>query len=155
NGSSTTTALAPAASLYILSPTASGALTMSGNASINVPGIIEVESSSSSAISASASGAITATSIQVVGGVKATRSAKLNPGATTGVSSVGDPLAGLAAPSVSGTSHGALSVAGSSSVTIDPGIYKSISVSGSGVLTMNPGVYVIAGGGFSVSANGK
>jgi hypothetical protein len=142
----------PSAAVYVLSKTASGALTLSGNANINVPGVIEVDSSSASAISGSGNAIVTATGIQVVGGASLTGSAKFNPNPTTHAAYVADPLFGLAIPSVSGSSQGPLNVSGK--ITINPGIYSSISVSGNGNLTMNPGIYVIAGGGFSVSGNG-
>jgi hypothetical protein len=73
---------------------------------------------------------------------------------TTGANSVPDPLAGLAAPAVSGAVQPAINVSGNSSLPINPGIYSGITVAGNGRLTMNPGIYVIAGGGFSVSGNG-
>jgi hypothetical protein len=63
-----------------------------------------------------------------------------------------DPFASLPVPSVSG-SVTAVNVSGNSSQTINPGIYSSISVSGNGNLTMNGGIYVIAGGGFTITAN--
>ncbi|HVS38582.1 MAG TPA: Ig-like domain repeat protein, partial [Gemmataceae bacterium] len=152
--SSSTVTVSPAASLYVLNTTASGALTLSGNADVNVPGAVDVDSNSASAISGSGNAVVTAGGIQVVGGVSISGSAKLSPKPTTGANSVPDPLAGLAAPSVSGSSQGAINVGGNNSLTINPGIYSSITVSGNGKLTLNAGVYVVAGGGFSVSGNG-
>jgi hypothetical protein len=59
----------------------------------------------------------------------------------------------LPSPSTAGlTNDGSFSLAGLSTATIQPGIYTSISVAGNARLTMNSGVYIIAGGGFSVSA---
>ena len=55
-------------SIVVLSPTASGALTISGNAKVSVPGAIVVDSSSSSAISGSGTASLTASIIDVVGG---------------------------------------------------------------------------------------
>jgi hypothetical protein len=151
--SSGTITLSPAASIYVLNATASGALTLAGNANINVPGAIDVESNSSSAITGSGNAVVSAQSIQVVGGASVTGHAKFSPTPATAAPFVADPLAGLAVPSVSGSSLGAVNVSGSSSLTINPGIYSQITVSGSGTLTMNPGIYVIAGGGFTVSGN--
>ena len=54
-------------SIYVLDPSAAGALSLSGNASIKVPGVVVVDSSSASALSANGSAAVTASSIQVVG----------------------------------------------------------------------------------------
>ncbi len=54
--------------IYVLNSTASGALTISGNAAINVPGVVDVDSNSSSAACRQRQRMImTAASIQVVG----------------------------------------------------------------------------------------
>ncbi len=144
--------LAAAATIYVLNSSASGALTISGNANINVPGGIEVDSTASSAIVASSNAIITATSIQVVGGYSASGNTHFTPKPTTGAASVADPLASLAAPSLTG-SKSTENLSGNSSATINPGIYTAITLSGNANLTMNPGIYVIAGGGFTVSGN--
>ena len=140
--------------LYVLSPSASGALEVTGGAGINEPGPLYVDSSSASAIVASGSASVTATSIQVVGGVNVSGGAKLSPKPVTGAKSVPDPLAGLAVPPV-GPARTAVNLGGSSVLTINPGVYSQISVSGDAQLTMNPGIYEIAGGGFSVSGSGS
>ncbi len=141
----------PAPAVLVLNPTASGALTLSGNASVNIPGIVAVDSSSSTAISAGGNAQLTATTIDVLGGVKTSGSATVSPAATTGVS-FPDLLAGLAPPSTIGlTNYGSFSLAGSSSQTINPGIYSQIKVSGGASLTLNPGTYIIEGGGLTVT----
>ncbi len=152
NGS-VTVASSVVTSVYLLNTTSSGALTISGNASINVPGAIDVDSKSTTAVVASGNASITATSIQVVGGYVASGTGHFKPNPTTGAASVADPLAALAVPTASGSSQGAVSVSGNSSLTINPGLYTSINVSGNGTLTMTAGIYVIAGGGFNVSGN--
>ena len=137
-----------------MNSSASGALSISGNAIINVSGVVYVDSSSSSAISASGNASVTASAIDVHGGVQKSGNATFKPAPTTGVSSLSDPLASLPAPSTSGLkNYGSESVSGNSSATIKPGIYTSISVSGNGSLTMGAGVYIIEGGGFSTSGN--
>ncbi len=148
-----TTSVAPAASIYVLNSTASGALTISGSAAINVPGVVDVDSNSSSALVANGNVVVTAASIQVVGNYTASGKAKFTPIPTTGAASVADPFASLAFPSVSGSSNGAVNLSGSASQTINPGIYSSISVSGNATLTMNAGTYVIEGGGLTISGN--
>ena len=138
--------------IYVLDPTAGGALTMSGNASINTLGNVEVDSSSSSAILASGNAKITAAAVQVVGGVSKSGNASVTKTGTPGAT--GDPLAGLASPSTLGlTNYGSESLSGNSNATIKPGIYSQITVSGNASLTMNAGVYIIEGGGFAVSGN--
>ncbi|HEV8062152.1 MAG TPA: MBG domain-containing protein, partial [Gemmataceae bacterium] len=139
-------------SIYVLDPTAGGALSLSGNASINTTGNIVVDSKSTSAISASGNAQVTAASVQVVGGVSKSGNAKVartgNPGAT------GDPLTNLSPPT-SSSSVMSVKLSGNASETINPGIYSLITVSGNASLTLNPGVYVVAGGGFTVSGNGN
>ena len=144
------------AAAYILDPSAPGALSLSGNATLQVPGVVVVDSSSATAILASGNAMVSGTSVQVVGKVSTSGNAKVSPAPITGSAAAADPLAGLAAPSTSGlTSYGAVNLSGNSSETISQGIYSSIAVSGNGKLTLNPGIYVIAGGGFSVSGNGS
>jgi PKD repeat protein len=141
-------------SAYLLNPSAGGALTVSGNGSLNVPGRLEVDSSSSSAISAGGNASITAARIDVVGGVRTTGNAAFHPAPHTGAPAVADPFAGLIAPSVTGTAS-SVNLAGNSALTIGPGIYSQIKVSGNASLTLQPGVYVIAGGGLAVTGNGS
>jgi titin len=140
-------------SILVLNATASGALGVSGNASINIPGNLVVDSSSKSALTEAGNASITAASIQVVGGVSTSGSATLTPAATTGAASVADPLAGLTGPSTTGlTNYGSVSYS-KGSYTLNPGIYTSIKASGNASLTLNPGLYLIEGGGFTVTGN--
>ncbi|HEY7154537.1 MAG TPA: Ig-like domain-containing protein, partial [Gemmataceae bacterium] len=140
-------------SIYVLNGTANGALTLSGNASINVAGSVVVDSNSKTALSASGNADVTASAIKVTGGVQVNGHAKLDA-PTTGVTPAADPLAGLAAPTAPTGSVAPSSVnLTKGSLTINPGVYSSISVSGNAVLTLNPGVYIIAGGGLSVTGN--
>jgi hypothetical protein len=139
---------------FVLSPTAAGALSVSGNAQLQMSGPVAVDSSSTSALSASGNARVSAASIRVVGRVSSGGNAQLSPSPVTGAGTFGDPLANLPVPSVSGSAS-SVSLSGSSTLTINPGIFNSISVSGSAQLTMNPGIYVIAGGGFSVTGNGS
>ncbi|OYV95993.1 MAG: hypothetical protein B7Z73_01560, partial [Planctomycetia bacterium 21-64-5] len=143
-------------SVIVLNGTASGALTLSGNASLTFPqtqGLVEVDSTSSTALKLSGNAVVNAGLVQVVGGYSTSANATISPQPTTGApAALDDPLAALPAPA-GGTSLGAVTVGGNSSLTISSGVYKQISVSGNGNLTMEPGVYIITGGGFSVSGN--
>src|SRR5262249_6822863 len=135
-------------------PSASGALSMSGGAGINVGGAVVVDSSSSSAITLTGSGLVQASLIEAVGGIGKSPSSSFIPGVVHLSSPVPDPFASLTGPSTAGmTNYGAFSLSGSSSQTINPGIYTSISVSNKAQLTMNPGVYIIEGGGFTVTSS--
>jgi titin len=133
-------ALSSAPSIYILNPTASGALAVSNNANINIPGVVIVESTSATAVSA---------------GNKTTLSAWAS-GLALGTP---DPLAGLTGPSLTDSSgaplpnYSSFVLGGNSkgSYTINPGIYSQINISGGASVTLNPGVYIIKGGGIAVS----
>jgi RHS repeat-associated protein len=145
-------ALTVAASIYVLDPSASSALTLSGNGSLTASGVVVVDSSSGTALRASGNATVTASSIQVVGSYRATGNATFNPVPVTGAAYVPDPLAALAPPT-SGTARGSVNVSGHSSQTLSPGVYGSIRASGQAALILSPGVYILAGGGLSVSGN--
>jgi Bacterial Ig-like domain (group 3) len=136
-------------SAYVLDPTASGALTLSGNAILKEPGVIVVDSNSPVALTANGNAQAIAGSIQVVGGFRTNGLAALTPTPVTGVAPAADPLAALPVPT-GGIPQGSVNLS-QGSLTINPGIYSQINVSGKASLTLNPGVYVIAGGGFTVS----
>ena len=96
---------------------------------------------------------MTAAGTQVVGGVQKSGNPSFNPQPVTGSQVISDPLAGLDAPTYSGTPISEV-LGGSSTATINPGVYSQITVSGNAKLTMKAGTYVIEGGGFSVSGSG-
>jgi len=143
--------------IYVLDPTAGGALSLSGNATINVAqagGNVYVDSSSASAVMASGNAQVKAAAIQVHGGVQKSGNALFGPAPVTGAPAVPDPLASLPLPGApSLPSDGAENVSGNSVVKINPGIYSKISVSGNANLTMTSGTYIIQGGGFTASGN--
>jgi hypothetical protein len=156
SGNTGTVTIGP--SIWVLDPSASGALSLSGNASINLPGPIYVDSTSSSALSASGNAQLTGALIAVAGGFKKTGNAIISPAPTTGVSAA-DPLSALAAPNPAGlTNYGSVSFTNGSH-TINPGIYSQIKVSGNASVTMSagsggtPGIYIIEGGGLTVTGN--
>jgi hypothetical protein len=140
--------------MLILDPKASGAVTISGDASFTIAEPLQVDSKSKSAINASGHASLTATSINVVGGVDIDGHASLHPTPHTGAAFVPDPLAKLPTPVVSGPTM-RVDIGGHTALTIKPGIYSEIEVSGDASLMMLPGIYDIAGGGFKVSGHGK
>jgi hypothetical protein len=154
NGTTSTVTIGQ--TIFVLDPSAGGALSLSGSASININGGVYVDSSSTSALSASGAPSIKASVIDVHGGVQKSGSPSFSPAPTTGAPVVADPLALLPLASTTGlTNYGSENVSGASSATIKPGIYSAINVSGSGSLTMSSGTYIIEGGGFSVSGAGS
>ena len=151
--SSGTVVVSIGAAVYVLDPTASGAVNLSGNANVNVAGAVVVDSSSSTALIASGNAILTASAIDLVGRASTSGNATLSQPVTKLSSTVSDPLAGLTQPSA-GNPSGAVNVSGNTSLTINPGTYPSITVSGNGKLTLNPGIYYLTSGGFNVSGNG-
>ena len=152
--SGTAGAVAVGQAIFVLDPSAAGALSISGNASIDAPGGVYVNSSSSTALAASGNAKIKATVIDVHGGVARSGNASFTPAPTTGVAAAPDPFASLPSPSTSGlTNFGLESLSGNSSATIKPGIYSGISASGNAKLTLSSGLFIIVGGGFSISGN--
>jgi ELWxxDGT repeat protein len=139
--------------LLVLNPTASRALNLVGNGNIHFPGVIQVDSSSATAINASGNSFLGGTAIDVVGNYRRVGNATISPTPVTGAAYQADPLAGLAGPSAAGlTNYGSVNVNGGSR-TISEGIYSQINVSGNGSLTMSPGTYIIEGGGLTVSGD--
>ncbi len=138
--------------IIALDPSASAALSLAGNARINIHGIVYVDSSSPSALSASGNARVDAAAIDVHGGVNKSGNSRLSPAPVTRAPVLA--VASLPSPSTAGmTNRGSLRLSGNSSTTIQPGIYKQISVSGNAKLTLTSGVYIVKGGGFAISGN--
>jgi hypothetical protein len=140
-------------SAYVLNTTVSGAATLSGNATLNLPGALVVDSSSPTAVLASGNAKVTAAGVLVAGGVSTSGSASV---AKTGTPSVtNDPLASLTPPVTTGlTNYGAVTISGNAAPPpLNPGVYTSIQVSGNAVATFNPGTYILRGGGLTVTGN--
>jgi sugar lactone lactonase YvrE len=144
-------------SICILNTTAAGAVNVSGNATINVPGPLLAASRSSMAVFAIGAGRIQASCIDVVGGCYSAGKATI--GVTpVKVAAVNDPLASLPIPTTA-TTRGAVAISGRTKLTINPGVYSSISAAGNAQLILQPGVYVVTGrfyvtGSAHVTGNG-
>jgi hypothetical protein len=151
NGTLTVTTLV--GSIYVLDPTAGGALTLSGNAAINTAASLVVDSSASTAILASGNAKVTAASVLVQGSVSKSGNASVTKTGTP--AATGDPLGALVEPTPPSYSGSAVAetLSGNATATINPGLYSQINVSGNAKLTLNAGVYVIAGGGVTASGN--
>ncbi len=127
--------------------------TSPGNASINVPGVVYVDSSSSELpCRPAATAQVEASAIDVHGKVQTSGNASLSPAPITGAAV---PAAvSLPSPITTGViNHGSFSLSGNSSATIKPGIYSQISASGNAKPATSNGIYIIEGGGFTVSGN--
>jgi len=165
-----------AAGVMQLDSTARPGITVSGNGSLKVNGVVDVNSdgggldkngndinngNTGNAITVSGSGSLLATDVESVGGVNNTAkianftSGGPSPLATSAVAQA-DPFSSLAPPTTangaSATSNGAQSFS-SGSHTLNPGVYTSISTSLLANVTLNPGIYVITGGGISMTGS--
>lgn len=139
-------------SIIVLNASISGALDISGNGVIDIPGSVLVNSSHSKALSASGNAHITADSIRVVGGVDVKGNATLDPDPVTGVEPAADPLATLSPPP-NDVARGSVNCSGNGSQTLLPGVYSYIKASGNCQLMFNSGTYIIAGGEFKLTGN--
>ncbi len=138
--------------VYVLDPSMSNAMVVSGSASINAGCGIQINSTDSKALVASGSACVTGTSIDIVGNYNISSSCPPSPLPTTGAPAVADPLSGLAAPSVGACNQTDYELKAGTSY-LSPGVYcGGIKVSGSATTAvLNPGEYILAGGGLTVS----
>jgi hypothetical protein len=150
-GSKGTTTQSVEAAIYVLNKTASGALSLSGNAKIDAASLLSVSSSSSAAVKLSGNADVTAAAVRIAGGDQVSGHASFEEAPVSGAATGGDPLAGEAVPTA-GASQGPITVS-SGTVTLGPGTYSSITVSGNGHLILKGGTYVIGTGGITVSGN--
>jgi Flp pilus assembly protein TadG len=129
----------------------------SGTGTLNMPDCgLQVNSTSSSALSISGTASINAKSATIVGNYSVSGHPTINitNGITTGGAAMADPYANVNIPSYTGCNSTATHVTTAKTLTPVGGVYvlcNGLSVSGQGNLTLQPGVYVINGGSFSVS----
>jgi hypothetical protein len=129
----------------VLSPTASGALTLIGEAEIEVPGSVFVNSNSTGALVAIGSSSVTAGSISVMGSVSSIGGATFSPAPVTGATNPTDPYSGLPVPQP-GAERGSVVCSADSSVTLLPGIYDKVIANGNCSVELEPGEYILRGG---------
>lgn len=135
--------------ILALHPSASSALSFSGNSSLTTTGCnVTANSNAAGAVHAQGSTSVKVNCISTAG----TYTKNGNPSVTqtcgaalTGQPTVADPYASVPEPAV-GT------CASSAAATLNPGTYCGISVNSNTTKTFNPGTYVIKGG--SLSFNG-
>ena len=145
--------------IYVLDPSASGALSTNGNVNVQSSCGLMVDSSSSSGLTAKGNVTISAPMIGVVGNYSETGNVTLTPTPKTGVIAATDPLAYVQAPAVGSCAHTNFSLNGNTGSSGSPyqlyaGTYcGGISVRGNAWLNFNTGTYVLAGGGMNINAN--
>lgn len=136
--------------LWTMDPDGSGALTVTGNADVNIGCGIYVNSSDDAALSQSGASCVTASSISVVGGASGNC---LNPDPVEGVSAQSDPMASMHAsvgpgmagiPDTSGCDDEDHTAKNNKTVTLTPGCYSgNISAKPGGTLIFSPGIYTL------------
>ncbi len=146
------------ACIYVLDPTASGAFSIVGSATVTATCGIFINSSSSTAYTQKGSSTVTASQILINGtspGYTLTGSSSVSPTPTTNAGPQADPLAGMTLPTVANScDYTSYSKTGSGSVTLSPGTYcNGISIAGSGSVTFNSGLYILNGSGFNVTGS--
>ena len=122
--------------LWTMDPSGSGALTVTGNADINIGCGIYVNSNHGTALSQGGASCVNASSISVVGGASGSC---LNPSPAEGVSAQSDPLAtmhGSVSASTAGCDPNDYTAKNKKTVTLTPGCY-------SGNITANPGGTIV------------
>ena len=133
-----------------LNPTASGAISMSGSASLQSGCGVFADSNSSSAITLSGGATITTTGsakTEIVGNWSG--SGTISPAPQTGIALLTDPFSTMTAPTIGACTDGGAGVnlSGKSQQTISPGVLcGGISLSGQSALTLNPGLYILKSG---------
>jgi Putative Tad-like Flp pilus-assembly len=155
------------ACVYALDPSVSGALTIKGSSSMTLGCGAMVDSTSSTALTTSGGGSLTATSIGVAGGYSGSG---FSPTPVTGIAPSPDPFSYLQRPSVGSCSCTGFhdNSAGISSCTLasqpggngtpvylNPGVYcGGIQITGSVPIVFNRGLYILEGGGISDTGSG-
>jgi Flp pilus assembly protein TadG len=133
-----------------LNPNASGAISMSGNSSLQSGCGVFANSNSGSAITVSSGATITTSGsarTQIVGSW--TGNGIISPAPQTGIATIGDPFSGMAAPAIGPCTDGGAGVnAGSQqTVTINSGVIcGGITLTGYAALALNPGLYIVKNG---------
>ncbi len=141
------------ASLIVLDPLGSAALSVAGSGHIIAQSSVQVNSTNSGAVQATNSGYVKATNINISGNYTTSSSGYLSGSIATNAPSVSDPMTNIAAPTTSGlTTRGTIPAYGT--FTMSPGVYNGgVSIGGGANVTMSPGLYYMKGGSFSI-ANG-
>jgi Flp pilus assembly protein TadG len=136
-----------------LDKAASGAVTVQGSANVTLTGCaLYDDSASGSALTAGGSSALSADTINVVGGISggASISTTKTNGIVTGASEIGDPYTNVSSgPAGNCTVTNKLNI--NKNTTLSPGTYcGDLQITG-GTVTLNPGIYYLDGANLSVS----
>jgi hypothetical protein len=143
-----------AQSIYTLDPTASKSFLVTSTSPVNLPGPVNVESTSATAYWAGDHSQVYDASSQVVGGAFFAVTSTVTPKPTTGVAPFLNPMVGLAGPSTAGLVYRDVAYYFDNAAhTIYPGIYRYIWLGSNTQVTMMPGMYLIEGSGVQITGN--
>ena len=140
--------------IYLMEPTASKALELNSNATLNAGCGLRVNSSNPSAIRLTSNAGATVTTASVTGDIEGTVTTTASPGPQTGVwPRSPDPLAYLTPPTYSGCDYTGLEL-DSGTTILNPGVYcQGISMTSSAQAMMNPGIYIMRGKGIQLESS--
>ena len=140
--------------VWSLNPSASGAVSVSGNAQVTLGCGVVANSNNGSGINESGSGCLTASKLKVVGGAGGNC---LNPTPQTGIPPITDPLAALEGPSVgpcdfNGNDAKFNSNNGPDPIILAPGVYcGGITINTSRNVIFSSGLYILNDAALSIS----
>src|SRR5262245_40513488 len=147
--------------IHVLDLHQKGALNAVGGSIANVTGgaKVIVNSDDPEGAAITNGGTVTATELDITGGITTTGSGGgFYGGINLGTPPQPDPLRGIPEPdpsTLSDQSHGNTHFANGNH-TLSPGVYHGgITISGKGSATLLPGIYYMDGGGFSMSGQGN
>lgn len=141
--------------IYVLAPSGSGTLNVTGTVAITSACGILINSNDPAAFTKTGSGNVSATNVGIVGGLSLVGSGQVTPTPITGIAPFSDPLAGVPAPTPGTCTAQDGTLTGSAPHTLYQGTFcGGIKVTGSGGVTFNPGIYILEGGGLDVTGSG-
>ena len=140
--------------IWSLNPSTSGAITVQGNAQVDLGCGVIANSSSGAGINENGTGCLTATEIKVVG---STGGDCIDPTPVTGIDPVDDPLAALPAPSYSNPPcihQPPITGNGPDPQYLNPGVYcNQLRIETTRKVIFNPGLYVLDGASFTIGGS--
>ena len=135
---------------YTLDPTMSNAFSVSNGVNVSSSCGIMVNSTSSTALTATGGAHLSAPYIAVAGKYTVSNGASITPAPTQGVAPVSNPFSTLPSPAVGACTYTNYSVP-YGSVTLNPGTYcNGLNIGGGATVKLNSGTYIFKGGGFTV-----
>ena len=139
--------------LYVLDPSAAGALSVSGGVTVAFNCGVMVNSSSATALSVTGGSHATAPYFDVAGKYTVGGGSSISPAPITGVAAASDPFLSLTKPTVPAIcTYTNKSVGNGATTTLTQGTYcGGINIGGGSHVTFSGGTYILKGGGLTLS----